>query len=89
MTNYPLIEKMVTEKPQNQVIMDFLMWLRNEKNYYIAEHLDHEYSDLVKVPESDVVLMAEYLDIDLDAYEKEVDAFKKAIDTVTTIKDRG
>jgi hypothetical protein len=71
----PELDKMLAVKKESQAIGEFISWLKEEKNYYIAERVAatnfQEESDLMPVQISTEKLLAEFFEIDLDKAEKE------------------
>lgn len=68
-TTYPEHDKLRMVKNKSQAIHEFMIWLQEEHHYFLAffasgERIHPVQKDLTK-------LVAEFLDIDLDALEDE------------------
>lgn len=86
MSNYPQHERLKEVQPQSQAIHQFLLEFAAERGLFLAKRLPYEVGEdyeqeerIVPAHDSVTKLVAEFLEIDLDALENEKQAMLKEI----------
>lgn len=76
----PELDKMLAVNDKSQVIGEFLDWLRNDKDYVLAEYCTDD-DNLYPTHSSIETLLADFFGIDLKKIEEERRAILKSLDS--------